>query len=123
MVTSGFKRRTASKQAVSRKDEGIEPRNSHVGKDNTVQIVEVNTDIDANGKEMSASPGSETMACLTLGLCGNLGDPAPLSDMRVCRTTEEGGRQIGCRESDNLVVPVKAGNAAGGKEVTHGSVL
>ena len=25
------------------------------------------------------------------------------------------------RESDNLVVPVKAGNAAGGKEVTHGS--
>jgi len=41
--------------------------------------------------------------------------------MRVCRTTEEGGRQMWHRESDNLVVPVKAGNAAGGKEVTHGS--
>ena len=25
------------------------------------------------------------------------------------------------RESDGLVVPVKAGNAAGGKEVTYGS--
>ena len=77
MVTSGFKRRTASRQAVSRKDEGIEPRKSHVGKDHTVQKVEVNTNIDVNGKEMFASPGSETMACLTLGLCGNLGDPAP----------------------------------------------
>jgi len=36
------------------------------GKDNTVQLVEVNTNINANGKEMFASPGSETMACLTL---------------------------------------------------------
>jgi len=25
------------------------------------------------------------------------------------------------RESDSLVVPVKVGNAAGGKEATHGS--
>jgi len=40
---------------------------------------------------------------------------------RVCRTTEEGGRQMKRRESDSLVVPVKAGNAAGGKEATHGS--
>jgi hypothetical protein len=51
------------------------------------------------------------------------GRPCASFEMRVCRTTEEGGRQIGCRESDNFVVPVKAGNAAGGKEVTHGSVL
>ncbi len=36
--------------------------------------------------------------------------------MRVCRTTEEGGRQIKHRESDSLVVSMKAGNAAGGKE-------
>ena len=27
---------------------------------------------------------------------------------------------IGCRESDRLVIPVKAGHAAGGKEATHG---
>ena len=27
------------------------------------------------------------------------------------------------RESDSLVVPVKAGNAAGGKEATHGSAV
>lgn len=40
---------------------------------------------------------------------------------RVCRTTEEGGRQMRHRESDSLIVPVKAGNAAGGKEATHGS--
>ena len=41
--------------------------------------------------------------------------------LRVCRTTEKGGRQIRRRESDSLIVPVKAGNAAGGKEATHGS--
>jgi hypothetical protein len=27
------------------------------------------------------------------------------------------------RESDSFVVPEKAGNAAGGKEATHGSVV
>jgi len=42
---------------------------------------------------------------------------------RVCWTTEEGERQIRYRESDSLVVPKKAGNAAGGKEATHGSVV
>jgi hypothetical protein len=42
---------------------------------------------------------------------------------RVCRTTEEGGRQMKHRESDSLVVPMKAGNAAGGKEATHGSAV
>ena len=66
MVTSGFKRRTASRQAVSRKDEGIEPRNCRVGKDDTVREVEVNTGIAAKGKVIPASSGSETMACLTL---------------------------------------------------------
>ena len=39
----------------------------------------------------------------------------------VCRTIEEGGRKMRHRESDSLIVPVKAGNAAGGKEATHGS--
>jgi hypothetical protein len=46
-----------------------------------------------------------------------------LETKRVCRTTEEEGRQMRHRESDSLVVPVKAGNAAGGKESTHGSVV
>lgn len=46
-----------------------------------------------------------------------------LSKKRVCLTTEEGGRQIRHRESDSLKVPVKAGNAAGGKEATHGSAM
>ncbi len=66
MVTYSFKRRTASRQAVSRKVEGNEPRNCLVGKDDTFVDVEVNTDITAKGKMVSASSGSETMACLTL---------------------------------------------------------
>jgi hypothetical protein len=51
------------------------------------------------------------------------GRPCISSDKGVCRTTEEGGRQMRCRESDSLIVPEKAGNAAGGKEATHGSVV
>ena len=46
------------------------------GKDDTVLRVEVNMGITVNGKEMFTSSGSETLACLTLGLCGNLGGPA-----------------------------------------------
>ena len=46
-----------------------------------------------------------------------------LKQKRVCRTTEEGGRQMRHRESDSLEVPEKAGNAAGGKEATHGSAV
>lgn len=42
-------------------------------------------------------------------------------EQRVCRTTEEGGRQMRRRESDSFIVPMKAGNSAGGKEATHGS--
>jgi hypothetical protein len=34
---------------------------------------------------------------------------------------EEG--KVRHRESDSLVVPMKAGNAAGGKEATHGSAV
>jgi len=33
-------------------------------------------DIDDKGKDMFASPGSKTMACLTQGIHGNPGDPA-----------------------------------------------
>jgi hypothetical protein len=49
------------------------------------------------------------------------GRPCASLEQRVCRTTEEGGRQMRPRDSDSLIVPVKAGNAAGGKEATHGS--
>ena len=36
-------------------------------------------------------------------------------------TTEEGERQMKRGESDGFVVPMKADNAAGGKEATHDS--
>ncbi len=64
-ATLGFKCRTASRQAISRMVEGIEPRKRRDGKDDAVQGSEVNTDANDNGKNVSASPGSETMACLT----------------------------------------------------------
>jgi hypothetical protein len=82
---------------------------------------EVNMDTADNGKGVSASSGSVTMACLTLGLCGNPGGPAFLPERGVCRTTEEGERQMRRRESDGSIVLLRAGNAAGGKGATHGS--
>jgi len=44
VATSGFKRRTASRQAVSRKVEGIEPRKRRAVKDDAVFGAEVNMD-------------------------------------------------------------------------------
>ena len=59
------------------------------------------------------------MACLTQRLRGNPGDPgvAPLDGESPNNRNREKGL-IGGRESDYLIVPMKAGNAAGGKEVT-----
>jgi hypothetical protein len=57
VVTSAFKRRTASRQAVSRKVEGIEPRKCRVEKDDTLSMVEVNMGITANGKAMYSGLG------------------------------------------------------------------
>ena len=57
MVTYSFKRRTASKQAVSQKVEGIEPRNSPSRKDDILQDMEVNTAGTVNGKVLAASRG------------------------------------------------------------------
>ena len=44
MVTCRFKRRTASKQAASRKVEGIEPRKCKVGKGDDVRWSEAKID-------------------------------------------------------------------------------
>ena len=98
----------------------IEPRNACIEKDDTLGEVEVNMGISVTDKEIRASSGSMSMACLILWLHGNLGDPASLLKIhsRVCPTTEEGGRQTRRRESDDFVVSVKASNFAGEKEVT-----
>jgi hypothetical protein len=47
--------------------------------------------------------------------------PGKVAQGEYARTTEEGERQMRGGESDSFVVPVKAGNAAGGKEATHDS--
>jgi hypothetical protein len=44
-----------------------------------------------------------------------------LARRSVCGMTDKKGiKQMSIRESDNFVVPVKAGNSAGGKEITYG---
>ena len=82
---------------------------------------EVTTGIAAFGEEMSASPGSETLAWMTRRWDGNPGGavallghaPGSMPDNR-----SKGGRQMCGGESDRLVVPTTAGNAARGKEAT-----
>ena len=55
--------------------EGIEPRNHLIGKGDAFVTAEADIDSNANGKLQPTSSGSETVACLTLRLYGNLGDP------------------------------------------------
>ena len=125
------KRRPASTQAVSRKVEGIEPRNQVNRKDDGVRMCGSQHGHHRKGEVMIASSGSETMACVTLRLNGNPGDPSAASEEQLNALRGErpssmphnrakGGRQNSSRESDRLIVPAKAGNAAGGKEATDG---
>ena len=78
----------------------------------------------ANGKPVLASPGSETMACLTHKNIRQPGRPCTcfhkIESMPDNLKREEG--KIRYRESDNLIVPENAGNSAGGKEVTYEQV-
>jgi hypothetical protein len=73
------------------------------------------------------------MARVTRRLAGNPGGPVAAfgdattpkydeeNSSRVCQTTaEREGGKISGRESDRLIVPLKAGNSAGGKETTDG---
>jgi hypothetical protein len=57
LATGSFKRRTASRQAVSRKVEGIEPRKRRIGKDDGVQGPEVKMDINATWQGDVRFPG------------------------------------------------------------------
>jgi hypothetical protein len=57
VVTQSFKRRIASRQAVNRKVEGIEPRNFPSRKDDILQQMEVNIVITVKGKVLAASRG------------------------------------------------------------------
>src|SRR6266481_3502194 len=72
----------------------------------------------------AASSGSETMAWVTSGLHGKPGGPATAfpeaKQESMPNNRRKGERQKGGRESDRLIVPMKAGNAAGGKETTDG---
>ena len=67
-------------------------------------------------------PGSKTAACVTFRYRGNPGGPA-LSSMEGSTPYDlnKEGKRTERWESDGLVVPVKAGNAAGGKEATRGT--
>ena len=90
----------------------------YIERDDVVVHTEVNMFIgewQVNG----ISPGSETMACRTLRICGNPGGPLLSCESEYAlQLIIKGGRQMGQGKSDGVIVPMKAGNSAGGKDVT-----
>ena len=66
---------------------------------------------------MHGTAGSESHSCYTLRLASQLGRACVLSQEYGIPTEHE-GYQIGYRQSDNLIVLKKSGNADGGKGVT-----
>jgi hypothetical protein len=100
------KRRPASTQAVSRKVEGIEPRKQGHRKDDAFNNGGSQHEHSRKGKEVLASSGSETMACVTSRLHGNPGGSATAfqrrKHWRVCRTTAE--RERGKRVAGSRIV-------------------
>ena len=102
----------------------MSPVIKHTRKDDAVNNGGRQYEHNRKGKEVLASSGSETTACVTLRLHGNPGCPVTAFQRRnlesMPNNRRKGERQKGGRESDRLIVPMKAGNAAGGKETTDG---
>jgi hypothetical protein len=125
------KRRPASTQAVSRKVEGIEPRNEVNRKDDGVRMCGSQQGRHRKGRGGERFLGVGDHGMRDIETARQPGDPAAAfggtTQRSKRRETEsmpnnrpKGGRQISDRESDRLIVPMKAGNAAGGKEATDG---
>lgn len=98
---------------------GLSPEIANKGKTTPSSMAEVKTETLEGELEVEVSPGSMTLACMTLCRHGNSGDPA----LAFCKESmpdnrKKGGRQTKRRESDRLIVLMKVGNAAGGKEAT-----
>jgi len=97
----------------------MSPEIANEGKTTPSSMAEVKMDTLEGELEVKVSPGSMTLACMTLCPHGNLGDPAlAFRKESMPNNRKKGGRQTECRESDRLIVLMKAGNAAGGKEAT-----
>ena len=123
------KRRPASTQAVSRKVEGIQPRNTRTRKDDDVMSAEVNTSTTAKARmcrflgvkdhgmrdiETTRQPG-RSCRCFRRNLSYEAGVFESMPNNRT-----KGGRQNQGQGVGSSIVPAKAGNAAGGKETTDG---
>jgi hypothetical protein len=103
----------------SERVKGLSSEIANMGKTTPSFMAEVKMDTLEGELEVEVSPGSMTLACMTLCPHGNSGDPAlAFRKESMPDNRKEGGRQTGCRESDRLIVLMKAGNAAGGKEAT-----
>ncbi len=97
----------------------MSPEMTQMGKTTFLDRTEVNIETLKRELEVEISPGSKTWACMTSWLHGNSGGPAlSFREESMPDDRKKGGRQTRCRESDRLIVPKKAGNAAGGKEAT-----
>jgi hypothetical protein len=108
-------------QAVMRKREGMEPRKT-INRDGPRGRLRGSHHGERRyGEALPASPGSETMACMTSRSGGNPGDPGALFRLSLesmLDNPQKEGQQTCVRESDHPIVLMTAGNAARGKGVT-----
>jgi len=106
-------------QAVMRKREGIEPRKTIHWDGPRGRLRGSHHGARRYGEARSASPGSETMACMTSRSGGNPGDPGALfrhlAREYALGNRQKEGQQMCVRESDPPIVLMTAGNAARGK--------
>jgi len=98
----------------------IEPRNTiKQGKDDAVRIAEINTKPAYEGESVELPRGHRAWH---VGHCEHVGTREALNLLHGCEYAGQpiikGERQTGIGESDGAIVPVKAGNAAGGKGAT-----
>lgn len=97
----------------------IEPRNAQVGKDDMVANTEINTKSAIVASWISLPRGLRAWHVGQHKYVVTRETLDFLARRRVCRATDKkGSEEMGARESDDAVVPLKAGNAAGGKGVT-----
>ncbi len=103
----------------------IEPRNLKCVPDDIVDPMEVTTENSINSKLFTAHRGLRAWHVEQTGINVNLGDPAKshTENEYVVQVIIKRGRQTRGRKSDDCVVPMRVGNAAGGKAITITTML
>ena len=71
-----------------------------------------------NWRVLCGTAGSKSQSCLTLWLISQLGRAYRFLETSTLHQLEDGDGRMSDRQSDSFIVPMKMGNASGGKVAT-----